>query len=89
MATSPPRSRMARVWPFGGGAGEPPAAERVRRDKVGAGLLLTCLETGDVMLLLRNSSHNDRTWGLPGGNADEEDGARSAPNRLSWPPAPR
>jgi 8-oxo-dGTP pyrophosphatase MutT (NUDIX family) len=24
-------------------------------------------------VLLRNSSHNHNTWGLPGGNADEED----------------
>lgn len=43
---------------------EPPA-------KRGAGLLLCC--RGDVLLLLRNSRHNDRTWGLPGGNCDPED----------------
>lgn len=25
-------------------------------------------------MLLRNSKHNNNTWGLPGGNADREDG---------------
>jgi hypothetical protein len=25
---------------------------------------------GEVLLLLRNSKHNDKTWGLPGGNCD-------------------
>lgn len=34
----------------------------------------TCSYEGEVLVLLRNSSHNNNTWGLPGGNADEEDG---------------
>lgn len=30
--------------------------------------------SGDqVLLLLRNSKHNDKTWGLPGGNAEPHD----------------
>ncbi|KAK9856851.1 hypothetical protein WJX84_001732, partial [Apatococcus fuscideae] len=39
--------------------------------KNGAGLLIS--SGGDVLLLLRNSKHNDRTWGLPGGNKEGED----------------
>lgn len=27
----------------------------------------------EALLLLRNSKHNDNTWGLPGGNADDTD----------------
>ncbi len=27
----------------------------------------------DVLLLLRNSKHNDLTWGLPGGNSESGD----------------
>jgi ADP-ribose pyrophosphatase YjhB (NUDIX family) len=27
-----------------------------------------------MLVLLRNSSHNNNTWGLPGGNLDQEDG---------------
>ena len=31
-----------------------------------------CCRSGtDVLLLLRSSKHNDKTWGLPGGNADK------------------
>ena len=31
-----------------------------------------CCRSGtDVLLLLRKSKHNDKTWGLPGGNADK------------------
>ena len=41
-------------------------------EKVGAGLLLAC--EGEVLLLLRRSVHNDLTWGLPGGNREEQDG---------------
>lgn len=26
-----------------------------------------------MLLLLRNSKHNNNTWGLPGGNQDEAD----------------
>lgn len=26
--------------------------------------------SGEILLLLRNSKHNDKTWGLPGGNVD-------------------
>ena len=31
----------------------------------------TCSCSGQVLLLLRNSKHNDKTWGLPGGNVEE------------------
>jgi len=40
-------------------------------EKKGAGLLLRC--NNEVLLLLRNSRHNNRTWGLPGGNCVAED----------------
>ena len=30
-----------------------------------------CRSGTDVLLLLRNSKHNDKTWGLPGGNSDK------------------
>lgn len=40
-------------------------------EKAGAGLLL-CSDDR-VMLLLRNSKHNDSTWGLPGGNLETGD----------------
>jgi ADP-ribose pyrophosphatase YjhB (NUDIX family) len=43
-------------------------------EKVGAGLLLAC--QGEVLLLLRRSLHNDLTWGLPGGNREEQDGGQ-------------
>ena len=34
--------------------------------------LTCCCRSGkDVLLLLRNSKHNDKTWGLPGGNSDK------------------
>jgi hypothetical protein len=70
-------------------AGAPPAAQgwgigswlqsRSASDepvtKVGAGLLLRDSASGDCLLLLRRSLHNDNTWGLPGGNADPDDGA--------------
>ena len=29
--------------------------------------------SGHVLLLLRNSKHNDKTWGLPGGNSENDD----------------
>ena len=32
-------------------------------------------EAGDTLLLKRSSSHNDRKWGLPGGNVEEGDGS--------------
>eukprot|EP00976_Prorocentrum_cordatum_P117835 1196370-Prorocentrum_minimum.AAC.5 len=39
--------------------------------KTGAGLLFS---SGDeILLLLRNSKHNDKTWGLPGGNVEDGD----------------
>lgn len=60
---------------FDRGTPTPPATV----EKVGAGLLLACPDTGDVLLLLRRSMHNDRTWGLPGGNLAPEDGARARP----------
>ena len=34
-------------------------------------LTCCCRSETDVLLLLRNSKHNDKTWGLPGGNADK------------------
>jgi 8-oxo-dGTP pyrophosphatase MutT (NUDIX family) len=37
-------------------------------EKIGAGFLFCC--GGEVLLLLRRSKHNDKTWGLAGGNAD-------------------
>jgi 8-oxo-dGTP pyrophosphatase MutT (NUDIX family) len=60
-----------------------PTAEKIRQDsidaktigkspysaeKLGAGFLFCC--DGEVLLLLRRSKHNDKTWGLAGGNAD-------------------
>ncbi len=41
-------------------------------EKRGAGLLLRS-DDDYVLLLLRNSLHNDNTWGLPGGNCDAHD----------------
>ena len=34
---------------------------------------MLCRSGTDVLLLLRNSKHNDFTWGLPGGNAESGD----------------
>lgn len=34
---------------------------------------MACRSDTDVLLLLRNSKHNDMTWGLPGGNAEAGD----------------
>ena len=31
------------------------------------------LSDRQVLLLLRNSKHNDNTWGLPGGNSEHSD----------------
>lgn len=45
---------------------------RTRIRDEGRALLYSC--EGEVLVLLRNSSHNHNTWGLPGGNADEADG---------------
>ena len=45
-------------------------------EKKGAGLLLSC--NNELLLLLRNSRHNNRTWGLPGGNCDAEDASLQA-----------
>ena len=61
-------------------ASPPPDANGV--EKIGAGLLVRDAETGDCLLLLRRSVHNDSTWGLPGGNADPEDGALPEPHTL-------
>ena len=33
----------------------------------------SCRSGGEVLLLRRASSHNDNTWGLPGGNVEEGD----------------
>ena len=60
------------------------------QEKRGAGLLLFC--NNDVLLLLRNSRHNDLTWGLPGGNCDaldaslQETAAREAREELGTVP---
>lgn len=32
-----------------------------------------CRSGSEVLLLLRNSKHNNNTWGLPGGNVEDED----------------
>jgi ADP-ribose pyrophosphatase YjhB (NUDIX family) len=32
-----------------------------------------CRSGEEALLLLRASKHNDRTWGLPGGNAEDGD----------------
>lgn len=45
--------------------------EEERPTKVGAGLLLCA--AGKVLLLKRNSKHNDNTWTVPGGNVDDTD----------------
>jgi 8-oxo-dGTP pyrophosphatase MutT (NUDIX family) len=42
------------------------------KEKIGAGILF--VNRGDVLLLKRSpASGNGGTWGLPGGNADDED----------------
>lgn len=44
-------------------------------EKVGAGLFIVTQDTKKVLLLKRSmASGNPGTWGLPGGNRDEEDG---------------
>ena len=101
MTTETPRRSRRLGWLFGRGEGAPPApaAEPAApaaplpgptfyaelAEKVGAGVLLTCQDTGDVLLLLRNSIHNNRTWGLAGGNADETDGMRARPLPVARP----
>lgn len=35
--------------------------------------ICVCSSDGDVLLLKRSSIHNDRKWGLPGGNVEEGD----------------
>ena len=32
-----------------------------------------CSSGSELLLLLRNSKHNNNTWGLPGGNVEDED----------------
>lgn len=88
-ATPPSRrSRLGGLWPFSRSGAPPlyepqeppvgaPFATASAPEKIGAGLLLTC--DGDVLLLLRNSIHNNLTWGLPGGNVEEADGAHRGP----------
>lgn len=34
---------------------------------------MACRSGNEVLLLLRNSKHNNNTWGLPGGNVEDED----------------
>ena len=34
---------------------------------------LTCSSGSELLLLLRNSKHNNNTWGLPGGNVEDDD----------------
>ena len=89
-ATPPSRrSRLGGLWPFRGAPplaepqdappqGPPFAVAEPPREKIGAGLLLTD-DTGAILLLLRNSIHNNLTWGLPGGNVEEADGAHRGP----------
>lgn len=44
-------------------------------EKIGAGLFIVTHDTRKVLLLKRSmTSGNPGTWGLPGGNRDEEDG---------------
>jgi 8-oxo-dGTP pyrophosphatase MutT (NUDIX family) len=52
-----------------------------------------CSSKGDVLLLKRRSKHNDATWGLPGGNEEQNDGGellstatREAREELGMPP---
>lgn len=47
--------------------------EATEADKIGAGLLFWCQESGQVLLLQRRSKNNDRKWGLPGGNLEMGD----------------
>lgn len=47
------------------------AAEEEQPTKVGAGLLLCA--AGKVLLLQRDSQHNDNTWAIPGGNVEDQD----------------
>lgn len=35
--------------------------------------IVNCRSGDEVLLLRRNSKHNDNTWGLPGGNAEADD----------------
>ena len=62
-------------------AAAPPANDRDASSppfvKVGAGLLLYDADRDAVLLLQRRSTHHDRAWGLPGGNAEDADGADS------------
>lgn len=80
-------SSMADEAPFaappaaagGGSAEQPGAGTGKRRARRGAGLVFRCAETDEVLLLLRRSKHNDRTWGVAGGNAEPgEDAFRTA-----------
>lgn len=32
-----------------------------------------CSSGSELLLLLRNSKHNNNTWGLPGGNVEDDD----------------
>lgn len=34
---------------------------------------MQCRHDNQVLLLLRNSKHNNNTWGLPGGNVERGD----------------
>ena len=34
---------------------------------------MSCSSGSEVLLLLRNSRHNNNTWGLPGGNVEDDD----------------
>jgi 8-oxo-dGTP pyrophosphatase MutT (NUDIX family) len=79
-ADAPPKTFWR--W-FGRGAAGEERAAPVETEKRGAGLLLRCAASGDCLLLLRCSRHNDRTWGLPGGNAEPGDGAARAAGSAS------
>jgi ADP-ribose pyrophosphatase YjhB (NUDIX family) len=53
-----------------------PAPPAGRYKKLGAGLLVVAPSPASprVLLLQRQSKHHDAAWGLPGGNAEKEDG---------------
>jgi hypothetical protein len=66
------------LWAWLNCGSDLPTQDSLAVEKTGAGLLLRVDGSGECLLLLRRSTHNDRTWGLPGGNAEDSDGARRA-----------
>lgn len=49
------------------------ACATVRAQQAAGDRRCTCSHQDELLVLLRNSKHNNNTWGLPGGNADRED----------------